>query len=447
LVLKQNTAHKVSVMDGIVVTEPPLVNEQNTSFFTPDSQLPSPDSGPRPRYEVGDIFRLYGQDYRRGHCLTPLQLKVMRAIEVCRTAELGGHVEECSKCGHRRPVYNSCRNRHCPKCQKLATMEWLRARQAELLPVGYFHNVFTLPHELNPLAEANPRLIYRQLFRSVAHTLMSLAADPQYGLGGLPGISAVLHTWDQKLQYHIHLHCVIAGGVLALDGSRWIGVAGQQLFPVRAMAQTYRAHFLAGLQRALKRAQLVLPGPLAEPKRFAQMMEVLAGKNWICFSRPPFSHPNKMLEYLSRYTHRIALSNQRLLAIEGGEVTFSYRDRKDRNRKKELTISATEFITRFLQHVIPKGMPRMRHYGILCNRCKDEHLARCRELLGQPQVERKELPTDRVELYQHFTGCDILRCPACAQGMMEVVEKVARPWRERHQRAAVPGKVVASDTS
>ena len=446
--LPQHNAHKVRVMSLIVADRPPVVNQKN--HFAGHAAA---NQQPRPKLEVADIFRLYGADYRRSHAMTVGQAKVMRAIEVCRTAELGGHIEECDQCGLVRPVYNSCRNRHCPKCKKLATAEWLKARQDELLPVGYFHNVFTMPHELNPLAAANPGLLYGQLFRSVAATLMGFAADPQHGLGGLPGFTAVLHTWDQQLQYHVHLHCIIAAGALVGEGegradSRWVGT--QHLFGVRALSRAYRDHVLAALRRLHGRDKLVLPGRLAEPGRFLEMIELLAARHWVCFSRAPFATTDRVLEYLSRYTNRIAISNQRLLDIGGGQVTFHYRDRKDGNRVKERTIAAAEFIGRFLQHVMPKGLPRMRHYGFLSNRRKARCLARCRELLGQKAPAAEELSTNRVELLLQLKGVDLLRCPACGEGRMEVVEQL-RPRRVGTGGKVVPAAgraaVVGKDTS
>ena len=433
----------------IVGDRGPVVNHENVCNTPPAANH---STQPRPRYEVADIFRLYGADFRRNHALTRGQLKVMRCVEACRTAELGGHIEECGHCGLRRPVYNSCRNRHCPKCKKLATAEWLKARQDELLPVGYFHNVFTLPHELNPLAAANPRLLYGQLFRSVAATLLGLAADPRHGLGGLPGFTSVLHTWDQQLQYHVHLHCIIAAGALALagegEGDQAIWRPTQHLFGMKVMSAAYRDHFLAALRRLRRRGELVLPGRLAEPGQFEEMVERLAGRHWVCFSRVSFATPEKVLGYLSRYTHRIAISNDRLLDIGGGQVSFRYRDRKDGNRVKERTISANEFIGRFLQHVLPKGLPRMRHYGFLGNRCKAERLARCRQALGQPApTAAEELPTNRVELLLVLKGFDVLRCPACGEGRMEVVEKLPRRPAARPGRNKIAGPVVGKDTS
>ena len=394
---------------------------------------------PRPAYEVADVFRQYGASYRQRHPLPLEQQRVLAAIASCRTAALGGHLERCDRCGHERPVYNSCRNRHCPKCQGLARATWLADRQAELLPVGYFHNVFTLPHELNDLLAANPRRLYDLLFHTVAQTLQAFAADPRYGLGGQLGFTAVLHTWDQKLLYHVHLHCVIAGGALATDGGRWLPARPSYLFPVRELSQAFRARYLAGVRRAFARGELLFPGrlaALAAPAPFAAFLEALAAKDWVVYSQPPFGGPATVLEYLSRYTHRVALSNSRLRAITDGRVTFAYRDRRDHNRPKELTIPAEEFMRRFLLHVTPPGLCRMRHYGFLSNRLKEQQLARCRALLGQADTPAEALPLAAAALLLRLTGPDRLACPQCGQGRMLRVEDLPKEPGPRPARSA-----------
>jgi hypothetical protein len=383
-------------------------------------------TGTRPAFEVADIVRRYGAAYRDARTVPLLHQRVLHAIEACRTAELGGHIEQCNQCGYRRLVYNSCRNRHCPKCQTLARAQWLEERQAELLPVGYFHNVFTLPHELNDLAAANQRVVYGLLFRSVAATVQSFAADPQYGLGGQAGFTAVLHTWDQKLLYHVHLHCVIAGGALSRDGQRWIPARRNYLFPVRKLSSAFRSRFLKGLQQAFERDQLVFPGrlaALAQAAALTALLARLAAKDWVVYSQPPFGGPDKVLEYLSRYTHRVAISNRRLLGIADDKVTFTYRDRRDGNQIKEQTIAASEFLRRFLLHVTPPGLCRIRHYGFLSNRCKEQQLPRCRELLGQPPPSAP-VPLDVVALVLRFTGIDVTRCPHCQQGRLVAMERI-----------------------
>jgi Putative transposase/Transposase zinc-binding domain len=343
---------------------------------------------------------------------------------------MGGHMEECNTCSHRRPVYNSCRNRHCPKCQALAKAKWLADRQAELLPVGYFHNVFTLPHELNPLLAANQSALYTLLFRGVAQTLLAFAADPQHGLGGQLGFTAVLHTWDQKLLYHVHLHCVIAGGALAFDGSCWLAARRNYLFSVRELSRTFRDTYLKLVREAWANGQLHFPGslaPLAQAPVFEKFLEPLAAKDWVVYSQPPFAGPHKVLDYLSRYTHRVAISNHRLKSFDGAAVTFAYRDRRDGNRLKEVTLPAHEFIRRFLLHVVPRGFCRIRHFGFLGNRVKEERLQHCRFVLGQSPGESPQSPNDPVELLLSLTGIDITKCPRCHVGTMTVVEYLPGP--------------------
>jgi hypothetical protein len=390
------------------------------------SALLSP-SASRPAYEVADVVRQYGAAYRERHALPLLHQRVLHAIEACRTAAMGGHLEQCNHCGYRRPVYNSCRNRHCPKCQSLARAQWLEQRRAELLPVGYFHNVFTLPHELNDLAAANPREVYGLLFRAVAATLQAFGADPRYRLGGQLGFTAVLHTWDQKLLYHVHLHCVIAGGALAFDGSRWIAARRNYLFPVRELSAAFRGRFLDGLRHLHQQGRLRLAGrlaTLAEFSSFADWLAPLAAKDWVVYSQPPFGGPEKVLEYLSRYTHRVAIGNSRLRAVDEGRVTFSYRDRRDGNQVKELTVSAAEFLRRFLLHVTPPGLCRMRHYGFLSNRCKEQQLPRCRVLLGVAALPPLEPWPGPVLVLLRLTGVDITRCPQCQQGTLIATERL-----------------------
>ena len=384
--------------------------------FTPTT------TAPRPHCEVADIFRQYGQAYRQAHPLPWQQEKVMEAIVACRTAALGGHLEQCERCGHQRPVYNSCRNRNCPKCQALTKAQWLHDRQSELLPVGYFHSVFTLPHELNPLALANPVVVYNILFHSVAQTLQQFAADPQYGLGGQLGFTAVLHTWDQKLQPHIHLHCVIAGGALSFDRQRWIAAKPNYLFDVRELSRIFRDHFLEALCQAHGQGELRLPASLQTAEQFADLQSQLRAKDWVVFSKKSFAEPQHVLDYLGRYTHRIAISNHRLRAVADGQVTFDYRDRKHGNQVKQLTVPVFEFIRRFLLHVVPLAFCRIRHFGFLANRVKQESLARCRELLGVPNQPRPTWPGTVRERLLLLTGTDPTVCPHC-QGRMVVVQR------------------------
>jgi len=373
-------------------------------------------------WELAEIFREHGERYRRTHVVPAAQLTVMRAIENCRTAELGGHLERCTACGFERPAYNSCRNRHCPKCQGLATARWLKQRQAELLPVGYFHLVFTLPHHLNPLVLAHTRLLLNFLFKAVSETLLDFARTH---LDGLPGFLAVLHTWDQTLNAHFHLHCLIPAGALSVDQRRWIPARPTFLFPVKALSRVFRGKFLALLQRAVAQGRL----PRAEPLDGG--LTSLRQTPWVVYAEPPFGSPAKVLDYLGRYTHRVALSNDRILALHDGQVTFRYRDRRDGDRPKAMTLEAQEFIRRFLLHVLPKGLMRIRHFGFLANRTKAQALPRCRVLLGLAPALPKPPRQSTQELLLELTGLDLARCPACPQGTMVVVAELPRtlpPW-------------------
>ena len=392
----------------------------------------------RQGYEVGDIFRTYGQSYRQEHSLPAAHLKIMQAIERCRTAELGGHLERCDHCGYERNAYNSCRNRHCPKCQALAKAEWLEKRKAELLPVEYFHNVFTIPHELNPLALCNKTVIYDILFKAVAQTLLEFGADPKHGLGGKSGFTVILHTWDQRLLSHVHLHCVIPAGVLSFDGKRWISSRKNFLFPVKALSRVFRGKFLHYLKKAFIKGELIFPGRiscLAREEDFLRMIEPLWKKDWVVYSKPPFNGPAKVLDYLGRYTHRVAIANHRIVKVEDGLVAFRYRDRTDADKCKQLTISAQEFIRRFLLHVIPDSYKRIRHFGFLANRCKKQALGRCREMFGLP-ADPPEVPQETIqEKMLRLTQTDITKCPRCKQGRMKRVfelpvlaQRLPRDW-------------------
>jgi len=378
----------------------------------------------RPRYEVADIFREYGEQYRRSHSLPLSDLKVMHAIEVCRTAYLGGHLEQCDRCGFERIAYNSCRNRHCPKCQALAKAEWLEKRKTELLPVEYFHNVFTIPHELNQVARCNKKVVFDVLFKTVAETLQEFAGDPKHGLGGKIGFTAILHTWDQKLLSHIHLHCVIPAGVLSSDGQRGIHSRKNFLFPVKALSRVFRGKFIDYLKKAFVKDNLIFAGQiayLATEENFSELIHQLWKKDWIVYSKAPFNGPEKVLDYLGRYTHRVAIANHRIVKVEDGLVTFRYRDRRDSDKCKQMTICAQEFIRRFLLHVLPDSYVRIRHYGFLANRCKREDMAKYRELLGL-SAELPPVPEETTqEKMLRLTGVDVTECPRCKQGRMRRV--------------------------
>jgi hypothetical protein len=376
------------------------------------------------RWEVGDIARRYGPAYR----CSPEHRRVLHALAQCRTAALGGHLEQCASCGTTRPVYNSCRNRHCPKCESLAQAAWRDAQQALLLPIPYFHLVFTVPHELNALIRTNPRRLYAILFQAVAATLKTFAHDPRH-LGAELGVTAVLHTWSQTLVDHVHLHCIVTGGGLIPDGTRWQRSKGRRyLFPVAAMAALFRGKFLARLIAAHRQGALVYAGPsapLADPLAWQQLLTQLRTKAWYVYAKAPFAGPKQVLNYLARYTHRIAISNERILGVADDQVRFRYKDYAAGSVMKELRVDAPEFLRRFLLHVVPRGFMRVRHYGLLANRHRTVRLARCRELLDAPAPPKKPAvapsPAERI---LQLTGVDILRCPVCGEGPMRRTERL-----------------------
>ena len=380
----------------------------------------APPCAQRPHWEVADIFRQYGEAYRHGHRLPSGHLEVMHAIEVCRTEYLGGHVERCDACGFERHAYNSCRNRHCPKCQALAKARWLEARERELLPAEYFHTVFTLPHALNALALSNKKVVYDVLFRAAAETLQEFGLDPQHGLGGKLGFTAILHTWDQKLLDHVHLHCLIPGGALSPDGERWTPTRKGFLFPVKALSAVFRGKFVTFLKETFAKGGLQFPGktaPFATAEGFQELTNRLFDTPWVVYTKSSFPGPENVLDYLGRYTHRVAISNPRITHVGDGHVSFSYRDRKNLGGRKSLTLAAPEFIRRFLLHVLPKGYTRIRHFGFLANRSKANDLARCRQLLGTPDPPEPAQKTTQ-ELLAELTGADLTLCPNCQRGTM-----------------------------
>src|SRR3954451_22371623 len=339
-----------------------------------------------PRLEVAEIVRRHGDAFldRYGDTLRPEQRRALGDIAACRTAALGGHVEECDRCGHRQIAYNSCRNRHCPKCQATAAAQWMEAREAELLPVEYFHVVFTLPALLGPIALQNPREVYGILFRAAAEALQQIAAGPKH-LGADIGFLALLHTWGQNLEHHPHVHCVVPGGGLSPDGSRWIACPPRFFLPVRVLSRVFRGKFLALLGDAFAQGKLTFHGKLrelADAGAFQRRLAASAATEWVVYSKPPFVGPEQVLKYLARYTHRVAISNRRLVSSEDGEVTFQWKDYAHGGGQKTMTLKATEFIRRFLLHVLPSGFVRIRHYGFLANRVCQEKLALCRALLG-----------------------------------------------------------------
>lgn len=386
----------------------------------------------RPKLEVADILRRYGETYRAEHegSLSVAQRRVMQAIMTCRTAALGGHLEACDDCGHQRICYNSCRNRHCPKCQSLARAQWIEDRQAELLECPYFHVVFTLPEEIAAIAYQNKAVIYNLLFAATADTLRTIAADPKH-LGAEIGFFAVLHTWGQNLIHHPHLHCVVPGGGLSADGERWVACRPGFFLPVRVLSRFFRRRFLELFKQAFDRGELEFFSglqPLIDPQAFAHYLEPLRKKEWIVYAKAPFAGPEQVLDYVGRYTHRVAISNNRLLDIEEGQVSFRWKDYRDGDAQKVMTLTASEFIRRFLLHVLPPGLQRIRYYGFLSNRYRHENIERCRQLLqmkvqasAQPTLAS---PTDYRDRHEALTGVSLRECPVCHRGHMVVVEQI-----------------------
>jgi Putative transposase/Transposase zinc-binding domain len=371
--------------------------------------------------EVADIFRRHGEAYRQarvGH-LGRTERRIMGAIEACRTARLGGHIERCADCGLVRIAYNSCRNRHCPKCQGPARAAWLAERQAELLPVPYFHVVFTLPPSAAEIAFQNKVTVYAILFRAAAEALSTIAADPRH-LGAEIGFIGVLHTWGQNLQHHPHVHYLVPGG-LSSDGTRWVSCRPGFFLPVRVLSRLFRRLFLEKLGAAFEAGKLGFFGTLAglaDPAVFVRRLAALRRIEWVVYSKRPFAGPAAALAYLGRYTHRVAIANSRLVALAGDQVSFRWRDYHHHNKNKVMTLAADEFIRRFLLHALPDGFHRIRHCGFLANRRRADKLALCRRLLD----ELARVPTrDRPE-YQHLT---VDRCPCCG-GRMELVGVVPR---------------------
>jgi len=386
----------------------------------------------RPRFEVADVFRCYGADYRlhNGASMSNAQHRVMTAIEVCRTAFLGGHLEQCDQCGHQRNAYNSCANRHCPKCQSLARAQWLEDRQSELLNTQYFHVVFTLPQQIAAIAYHNKRELYGILFRATAKTLLTIAADPKH-LGAEIGFFAVLHTWGQNLLHHPHLHCVVTGGGLSADSSQWISCRAGFFLPVGVLSRLFRRLFLENLLKAFDVGKLQFFSSLESLRDRSSFLDYLAclrDAEWVVYAKRPFAGPEQVLDYVGRYTHRVAISNNRLVEIAEGKVTFRYKDYRHDAQQKTMTLEAEEFIRRFLLHVLPEGFQRIRYYGFLANRYREQKLAHCRELLDMPAREPPTLDgaKDYRERYEELTGCSLWQCPVCHKGRMLAIEILPR---------------------
>ena len=379
------------------------------------------------RVELADIVRAHGAAFRAAHRLCGVQHRALHAIERCRTAALGGELRQCDACGERRYVYHSCRNRHCPKCQTRAKERWLAARRAELLPVPYFHLVFTLPHELNPLAQGNPRALYTMLFAAAAQTLLEFGRNPRW-LGGEIAATVVLHTWGQTLSQHLHVHALVAAGALSEAGT-WVRSRRGFLFPVKALSIVFRAKFLAALVQALDRGRLALSAgtaALSEPRAQRSLLADLRKKAWVVYAKRPFAGPGQVLEYLGRYTHRIAISNERLVSFDADSVRFRYKDYAHGGRRRVMELPASEFLRRFTLHVLPRGFNRIRHYGVLANRNKRALLSAARAALAVPEPVRDSCAAESIAAFwQRVAGIDIERCTHCGLGTLRLLATLA----------------------
>lgn len=380
----------------------------------PGSSPPVPPLGTRPALEVADIFRAHGEAYRQRHLLTSDQLAAMRAIETCRTEVLGGHLDVCDGCGYSRPSYNSCRNRHCPKCQSLVQAKWIERRTERILPTHYFHVVFTLPAQLRRLSRCNSETLYDLLFETVSQTLLELGKDPER-LGAQLAFTAVLHTWTRTLQYHPHLHCIVAGGGLSLTGDRWVPARRKYLFPVKVLSRLFRGKFLARLRQLYDDGELIA-GPLAAPPDFKNLVDQLYHREWVVYAKRPFGGAEQVYKYLGRYTHRVGISNQRLVSFDGHQVCFRTKN------GDTVTLPAEEFIRRFLQHVLPARFVKIRHYGLMASSNATTKLPIARRLLDgdapTPAIPPSVPISDWRELLKKLTGIDLTLCPRCGIGRM-----------------------------
>jgi hypothetical protein len=368
----------------------------------------------RPPVELADLLREQGDRFvDQNPWLSYQQLTVLRAITRCRTAALGGHIDHCSQCGHRAISYNSCRNRSCPKCQAQARQRWLNARERDLLDVPYFHVVFTLPHELNPLCRQNPRVLYDLLFQASSAAMLEVAANPEH-LGAKIGFISILHTWGQNLLLHPHIHCLVPAGGFAPDHKHWIHPKYAFFLPVAALGSVFRAKFVAGLRKACRKGKLALSGPLAgleNPKRFALFVDSLFQRKWVVYAKPAFGGPTQVLRYLGRYTHRVAISNHRLLSFDGENIAFRWKDYAHGNKQRRMTLPATEFLRRFTEHILPRGFVRIRQFGYLTNTRRAALLALARELLGA-KPRTSELSPAQAPARSAWT------CPRCNGPML-----------------------------
>jgi hypothetical protein len=386
-------------------------------------------TGDKQQVELAHIFRLFGDDYQRSHIMSYEQHKAMRHIKICRTAELGGHVEQCDQCGFEKIAYNSCRDRHCPKCQTMTKEKWLNDRKAELLPCGYFHLVFTLPHDLNPIILSNRKITLNILFAALNDTLKAFGKDPQWRLCGQLGFISVLHTWSQTLMDHFHLHCIIPAGALSFKKDQWIPANESYLFKITSLAKAFRKRYLILLLNAYLKNKLIFTqktAALESKQSFKKLMDALANKTWNAYAKRPFSGPEQVLEYLGRYTHRVAISNNRIIALENGKVTFTYRDRKRNNEIREMTLNAQEFIRRFLLHVLPKGLIKIRYFGFLAHTNKNKDIPLIRKLIAPGAIVPEKINETICEMMLRLTGIDITCCPKCMKGKMIKIRKLPK---------------------
>ncbi len=372
--------------------------------------------------ELQDILRLYGESYRKKYAgsISSAQYRVMRHIEICRTAEMGGHIDRCDECDHERNSYNSCRDRHCPKCQFLKKEKWLENRLDDFLPINYFHVVFTLPSEINSLMLNNQKIMYDLFFRCVSETLKELSADKKY-IGARIGFITVLHTWGQNILYHPHVHCIVTGGGLSNNGDKWISSRSKFLFPVKVMGSLFRGKFLDCVKKEFTKETLNTDLLRSD---FNQLIDSMYRKDWVVYSKPPFKKPETVFEYLARYTHRIAISNHRIVAIKDDHIFFKWRDYANGNKEKIMSLHAHEFIRRFLLHVLPKKFVKIRHYGLFSSRSKKITLETCRKILKVSCESHRKNVESWKELLLRVSGIDIDCCPVCGKGTMIVIKEI-----------------------
>jgi hypothetical protein len=406
----------------------------------------------RTSLEVGDLLRAHGDTYRARQPISPEQSQVMRRLAACRTAALGGHVDACAGCGFTRISYNSCRDRHCPKCQAGKRAAWLEARLERLLPVGYFHVVFTLPDVLQPLMLHNQRRLYDLLFQAASATLMTLSADP-HRLGAQIGVTAILHTWGQQLRFHPHLHCVVTGGGLSRDGQRWVAGQRKYFLPVKVLGKLFRGKFLAALKTMYQAGQLAFTGSVAhlgDPQAFQQLLDGLYGRSWLVYAKRPFGSPAQVFRYLGRYSHRVAISNARLVSMDGNQVSFQWKDYANGHQTKVMCLAVEEFLRRFLLHVLPKGFVRIRHFGLLASINVATKLQRCRQLLGQETPATPPACKSWIDRVVEWTGTNPMRCPQC-QGMLNRSVLTKAPTSTCHPSpeptASLDAEVAVEDSS